>query len=563
MMIRSRNISCLFAMLAALCLPAAGQFGMEEGGPASAPPASVRNNDNPIKLVRPTVDAKAQSVSIPAAFWNQKMTNWVEVAACGRPSDFLHETIIATMTTKTLMEQAMRQAGFRDADAWAKTVREFPRIRGDRILITLSVTRNDKPGHPVEHYSLDELLTFQGWGVSAGPYGWMFKGDPERGNAANAPAEDDKNIEDRTKILRDDPQISLVFKGIRHSSNSYAEHPLAYDDWIYPMMRYHRNYKVLPAEVYDSNGEFPVTMTLTKCTEEEFLTQSAKLWHDPAYAKYMLEQLPIAKQIDKDKADLWNLLAEDKKLKAAPAETQDVVKQTEVAANIGILMAKIEKGYATLDAAWAKWAAEHPEYESTNNDELADLKLQTKRWREHMEQNQTRAEQLAIAEETKWELKKLGPETEANAKQLKQLAGKLLEAQSRSILAQDAQPREYWKWEQSRLTPDDPRKSWVAAINGEVERLDARNESSTTGLAYGRALQSASPAQVASAEKLHLAAFKRMMLADLNLKLINISFEIEKREAFPDDTDLPALRQQKKEIEKLLKNVNTTDNAGG
>jgi len=548
----------LFVMLACLSLPAAGQFGAKEGGGAAqTPPASVKHNDDPIKIVRPSVDVKRQSVTLPAMFWNQKMVGWIEVAACGRPSDFLHETIIATTTTKTLMEQAMRQAGFHDADAWAKSVREFPRVRGDRFLITLAVTRKDKPGSPVEEYSLDELLAFQGWGVPAGPYGWMFKGNPERGDAASEPADNDKEGgggEDRTKILRDDPQIALVFKGIQHQSQSYAEHPLAYDDWIYPMMRYSRNYQVLPAEVYDSNGEFPVTMTLTKCTEEEFLTQSAKLWHDPAYAKYMLEQMPTAKQIDKDKIGLIPLLQE---MEVAKYGNPGSELQKATAARIDIQMAKIEKGYATLDAAWAKWAAEHPVYESTNNDELADLKLQTKRWREHMEQKRTWAEQHAIDVEAFEELRKLGPKTEENKKQWNQLAGKQLEASSRAVLAQGIQPREYWKWEQGRLSPDDPRKSWVATIHGQVEMLDTRNELGTTGLAYARALQSASPEQVESAKKLYDAAIERAVRAELNLKLVNINFEIEKRESFPDDPDLPVLRQQKQQLEELLKKLPT------
>ena len=102
------------------------------------------------------------------------MTSWVEVAICGRPSDFLHETIVCVTTTKAILMQALHDIGCHDADEWVNSIQDFPKIRGDRLLITLEVTRNGK----TETYSLDELLTYEGWNISTGPYGWMFKGNP-------------------------------------------------------------------------------------------------------------------------------------------------------------------------------------------------------------------------------------------------------------------------------------------------------------------------------------------------------------------------------------------------
>src|ERR1035437_3296482 len=155
---------CLCLSVASVAFAQMDPLGGGGGGdgPAAAPPGTVKHNDDPIKILHPTVDTKASSVSIPAAFWNQKMTNWVEVAVCGRPSDFLHETIVCIMSTKAVMMQSMRAAGFHDADAWVSSVKDFPRIRGDRFIILLSFNRDGKP----ETYALDELLTYQGWGVS-------------------------------------------------------------------------------------------------------------------------------------------------------------------------------------------------------------------------------------------------------------------------------------------------------------------------------------------------------------------------------------------------------------
>jgi hypothetical protein len=560
----------LAAVLTALTLPAAAQFddggGLPPGAAPGAAPGKEKHADDPIKIAYPKVDTKLGRITLPAAFWNQKMTNWVEVAMCGRPSDFLHETIVCITSTKEIMMQSMRAAGFHDADAWVASVHDFPRIRGDRFIILLQFPRNGKQ----ETYSLDELLCYQGWGVSAGPYGWMFKGDPEREGAATPPAtapaapkpEDDKDpAADRTKILRDDPQIALVFKGIQHLSKSFADHPIAYDDWVYPMMRYGRNYRLLPSEIYDSNGEVPVTMILQKCTEEQFITETARVWHDPAARDYILKQLPTARQIDKDKAELWSLLPELKKLRNIPDETRDVVHESALFGKVSVLAANIEKGYATLDCAWARWACDHPVYETTDDQELAELKEQTKSWREHMELKLKSAEQNAIGEKAAVDLKQLEhqPDNDDTKKQKQKLTGIELEARSTAMLADIVQPRAYWKYEQGRVDPKtDPRTDWIHHINAQVELIEAKTQVGNTGLSYGRALQSAAPNEVATAQKAYAAAVVKMTIADLQVRLADLDFEISKREGFEDDPDLPRLRTQRKELETQLKAAQAT-----
>jgi hypothetical protein len=543
----------LTAAILATTLPLHAQLGLE--GPPKEP---VKNTDDPIKITKPTVDAKVQKITIPAAFWNQKMTSWVEVAVCGRPSDFLHETIVCIMVPKEQIMQAMRDAGFKDADAWVSNVRDFPRVRGDRAMILLEFERNGKK----EVYSLDELLTYSGWGVSAGPHGWMFKGDPERAQNAKEPAPKPvapgEEEADRTKILRDDPQVALVFKGIQHASRSFIDHPIAYDDWVYPMMRYSRNYRLLPNEVYDSNGEIKVTMTIQKVTEEQFLTEMAKTWHTEPFKEYMLKQMPTAKQIDKDKAELWALLPELKKLQKVPVETRDAIVETETFGKVSVLAASIEKGYATLDAAWAKWAAEHPVFEATENEELTELKQQAKLWREHMEHRQKRAEHLAIAEKAAFDLKQLEhkPQNDETKAQIQKLRGVELEARSSAVIADNVHPRAYWKHEQSRLDKNDPRTDWLRHINVQVELVEGKSETANAGLAYGRALQSGSASEVAAAQKVYALAVLKTSIAELKLRLADIEFEISKREGFEQelpDPELPAMKAQRKEIEDQLK----------
>ncbi len=342
------------AGLGILAAAAYGQMfpGDERAAPASQPATQSSAAAKPIKIVVPTVDKAAHEISLPAAFWNEKMADWVETAVCGRPSDFLHETIICTTTTKTIMVTKLREAGCVDADQWVANVADFPRIRGDKIMILLEVTRTDPGGGgKVETYPLDELLVNQGWGVSIGPFGWMFKGEPGEG-PADAPttqqAREDATRPAQDLIYRDDPQVALRIQGIRNVSDSYIDHPLCYDDWVYPALRYHRNYALLPAAVYDSNGDVPVKLIMRKVTEAEFLQAMAKYWHDPEFAKYILKQLPTAQEIDRAKAELWNTLAAQRAA-ATGAATQPAggadIHGADESGKVALLSAAIERGY--------------------------------------------------------------------------------------------------------------------------------------------------------------------------------------------------------------------------
>src|SRR5437763_1923849 len=42
-----------------------------------------------VKIVKPVVDKAAGTVTLPAMFWNSHSADWIEVALCGKPSDFL------------------------------------------------------------------------------------------------------------------------------------------------------------------------------------------------------------------------------------------------------------------------------------------------------------------------------------------------------------------------------------------------------------------------------------------------------------------------------------------
>ncbi len=506
--------------------------------------AQATKPELPIQIIQPTVDKANGEVSLPGAFWNQHMISWVEVALCGRPSDFLHETIVSVTTTKTLLMQALREVGCNDADAWVKSVAEFPGIRGDRLMIILEVTRAGK----TEAYSLDELLQYMGWGVSAGPYGWMFKGDPERNMSAptvpstplsSVPAE----TTDASKIVHDDPQAAIVYKGIQHSSQSFADHPLSYDEWIYPMMRYGRNDKVLPTAVFDSNGDVPVQVILKKVTEEGLITESAKLWHDAGFAKYMLLQVPIAKKIDEEKGELWKLLTADLREKSGAGAS----------ARTTLLKASITAGYAELDAAWANWSCDHTAFETDDAKEIEGLKQEVALWKEHMTLRATWTDELAIAAKAAADQAAVEGQAEAGSRELQQLRGVEVETRSLAALAENQQPAVYWKEQQAHLDRQgDPRADWIKHVDGEVKLCEARAAAGAAGRAYGKALQGEGALDLAVSQKDYAGALAELSVARLEMELVDLDFEISKRQDFTDDPDLPKLLERKKALEGQL-----------
>ena len=521
-----------------------------------------------IKIVTPTVDKAAAKIFLPGAFWDLHQAGWLDVAFCGRPSDFLHETVLCSTTTRALIEQSLRDIGCHDGDAWTDSARDFRNIRGDRLLITVQFTLDGKP----QNYALDEPMTLQtddiSWGGALGlPWGFMFKGDPDHSRTAalqaapatspetavTAPADSD----DAGKILLDDPQIALNFKGIQSASQSFADHPLAMDDWPVDTLRCGRNYAVLAKKVFDSNGDIPVTITMQKVTEEQLLNEDAKLWHDSAQRDYMLARLPIAQQIDQDKNAYWDARQQWQKLESQPVQIRDAKQEKDFSARLDMLSAQIGARYAALDRDWAVWNVDHSTFPGAEPEAVPAIKKQAANWKEHMTLLAEEADDLAAAEKAAFEQEQIesggGDITlSATVQKLAQLRGAEIEGRSKALAARNKQDRERWQEELARLNPKtDPRDVWVNQVHLHVALADARQTASAAGIAYGEALEAppasppaASQPDIASLQKSYAAAAIQVSLIQTRLDLAGVDFEISKRKDMPEDLDLPDLKKQ-------------------
>jgi hypothetical protein len=565
------NHKSQIAVAILLLLPTFARAQFSPDGPATAPATQPRE----LKLITPTINKDLHQIELPVNFWNEKMTGWVETALTGLPSDFSHETVVAATITRSTMVDALHQAGFHDADAWVSNVKDFPRIRGDKALILMEVHRKDH----TETYLMDELLTFGGWNTSVGPYGWMFKGKPGEEPTPTSPTSGNPLAASRTpptpttspttteappsvavQVLRDDPQIALRFLGLQHSSQSFIDHPLCYDEWIYPIPRFYRNTKVLPEDVFDSNGDIPTRMILRKVTEEEFLKAAVKYWHDPAAADYIAKQLPLAQQIDTDKAELWTLIPQVRDVVSQSRQHPEtvVLANSPIVARAGVLAASIEKNYAALDCAWAAWACEHRSAEQgadTDPDTNRSLDEEAKLYRQHAEALRDRAAALCnvqIANAAKLKLRlsdDQGPQTKT---QMRHLSGQAMVAKSHAQLAENSQTLTYWQHEQSRIDPKDPREDWIREIHVQLTLAEARDHTAQAGIAFGNALQADTPTDLSPTQSAYQSALVQLTIANLNAELAGVEFEIHKRDDDKTDPDLPGYIKQRDELKAKI-----------
>ncbi|MEI8197857.1 MAG: hypothetical protein WCI73_18330, partial [Phycisphaerae bacterium] len=429
----------------------------------------------------------------------------------------------------------------------------------------------------IDTYSLDELLTFQGWNVSLGPHGWIFNGGqtpailpspadtganplelpttaattvPANGTATTAPAK----LSAAQEIIRDDPQFALIFRGIQHTSQSIMDHPLAYDDWIYPPFRIHRNYQKIPADVLDSNGAIPLKLTIRKVTETELLQESSRLWHDPEFAKYILQQLPIAKQLDAAKAQLAATLpALRKRAQMAAGLDALPLEQTDEFVQVAVLAAQIELGYRQLDDAWAKWACDHAQFDAQNEAQRAEFAAGRDLWRTHMSQERQRAEQLARAEEANAQMRDLTrrPASAERDQLLRTASARQIAARSQAIVLENAQALEFWSNEQKHLQADDPRQAWRDHIARQLELAQARTALGQAGVTLSQKMLAPGNTNVSAETHTYRQALLKVGQVGLKAQLEQINFEISKRDG-GDDPDLPGLLQQRAAIMKQL-----------
>ncbi|MGC9258546.1 MAG: hypothetical protein ACP5I8_00505 [Phycisphaerae bacterium] len=490
-----------------------------------------------IQLAVPVLYKHQHEFTIPSAFWNEHLTDWLDVALCGRPSNFLHETVLSIQTTRHILKQAFTAIGYHSATRWSPDLREFGAIRGQPVLILAHFNVHGKP----QTFLLDELIEFRAWHVSIGPFGWLYLGTIDPYHTANPGLYPRAGqYVDPADILADDPQAAMQFRGILHASQALLDFPLCFDNWIYPNIRYHRNSAVLAMKVFNSNGKVPVQLIFRRVSETQYLRAAAKYWHNPRFLPYLAKQMPVAKAIDFARRQLWNLVAH----RHLPWSNWRVER----------CVAQLQYGYARLQVAWVAWDVAHARFRPANNLSKTQVANQAKLFLSHLRQVAARDHQLWLATVAFDKLHILKKASKPTAPEvLRRLQSEELSARCQARLDSNAQNLQFWGKKKRRLNPNDPRKIWIRDVNAQYALAEAQNALGYAGLAYAAAMKSG---PVAAAQRRYLAAILQVSWAKENVALVNVDFHITNDQGFVSAGHLAALKAQRAAIVARIKRIN-------
>ena len=522
--------TCVLGTLgaASLAAPASNSLAQhtQPTSPASQPAPDL------IRLARPTFNLAKHEFSIPAAFWNEHLASWLDVAICGRPSNFLHETVLSIQTTRSILRRAFSRIGYVGGDKWAPNLSEFTRIRGQPLLILVRIGGK----HP-QTFLLNELMSLRQWNIALGPFGWLYMGTPGLTPAPpSAKQFKPGEMVSPDTILFDDPQVAMQFRGIQHASQSLVDHPLCFDNWIYPNIRYFRNTAVLPLKTFNSNGSVSVTIVFRRVSEAAYLQAAIKYWHDAAFKPVIKHELPQARRIDAARRRLYYLLHH---------------RTTWMSPKCQNLIAQIQAGYAALDDAWISWAAGHAKFGPGTAADIVRIKNQAALFVLHLNQNRRRYHFLAEAAEAAASLAHLRRQgVSAQAEEVKSLKSAQLMAQSNALREGNLQHLAYWQRRSAKLKPNDPRKMWRRDINAELNLALRRQSLAQAGIAYAKAMNAAG--SIANAQKSYLLAVLRVQQARQEVDLVNLDFQIINERGFAPQAQVNKLLDRKAAVKKQI-----------
>ena len=514
---------------------AASVLAVAAGGAIAATKLSAPAADNSVVLASPKINAQKHEFTITAAFWNEHLTDWLDVALCGRPSNFLHETVLSVQTTRHIFKTAFRGIGYHSATKWSPDLSDFGFIRGQPVLILVKFQLHGKE----QTFLLDELIEFRAWHVSVGPFGWLYLGTHNPYGAAAGPQPRAGQRVDPAVILADDPQAAMQFRGIQHASQALLDFPLCFDNWIYPNIRYHRNSAVLSMKVFNSNGKVPAQLIIRRVSEMQYLRAAEKYWHNPAFAAYIQQQLPIAKSIDSARHKLWHWIH------TKPFSWTNW--------RVERCVAQLHYGYARLQAAWVAWDVAHARFRAANNLSAAQVAAQAKLFLSHLQQVAQSAHQQWLATQAFDQLRQLKKSpTKANAAAIRRLQSAELAARSQALLDSNRQDLAFWQGKKQKIKPHDPRKIWIRDVHSQYALAVAQKAMGKAGLAYAAALKTGAAEK---AQHQYLAAILRVSLARQNVALVNVDFHITNDQGFASARHIATLKAKKSAILKQIRQI--------
>lgn len=496
--------------------------------PEAASASTLRKNDNPkgtITLCGPTYNLARHAFSLPAAFWNEHLCNWLDVALCGRPSNFLHETVLSVETTRSIIRRAMKKIGFHAATRWAPNFNIFGQIRGQPVLILVRFPLHGR----MQTFPLDELIRFNGWSRSAGPLGWLYLGTP---GIYQLP----KHLQDALPgqrvtpraVLYNDPQIAMNYRGIRSQSQALLNSSMCTDNWIYPSIRFYRNPRLVPLAVFNSNGKIPAKIIFQRVSEVELLKAAIKYWHAPSIKPVANDLIPLAKKMDAWRRDLWRRVHAD-------------IKAWNTSSKVQLDAAKLRHAYAEITYQFVDWSATHSKFSATASHTLPAIKIQAQRFLTHL-RDQVKAT-WAWVQYRNAQTQSRHPNTAAAKRRL---LGATLEARCKFLLYTNLQYLRYWKLKYQKLSPKDPRHLWIAMIKAQYANAKARNQLALAGITYAKMLTAGNRSKIPHAMSVYEDAIITSHIHKLEVVELQYKFRISNDTGFVSKKHMAMLKEREK-----------------
>jgi hypothetical protein len=503
--------------------------------PVAASALAPRTSQIPkdvIKLCGPTYTLRKHEFKLPAAFWNEHLCNWLDVALCGRPSNFLHETVLSIEATRTIVRHAMQKIDFHAATSWAPNFKVFGQIRGQPVLILVRFPLNGK----IQTFPLDELIRFNGWSRSAGPLGWIYLGTP---GIYQLPehlrnAKPGQTVTPKA-ILYNDPQIAMNYRGIRSQSQALLNNSLCTDNWVYPDIRFYRNPRLVPMAVFNSNGKVHADIIFRRVSEVQLLKAVIKYWHAASLQPVIKGLLPLAKKMDMWRRSLW------KQVHANPHAWS-------TSKTVQIEAAELRHGYAEMTYQCVRWSATHSHFSATATHTLAAIKTQARRFLAHLH-DQVRA---TLAWVHYRQAQKINASTPATKRA--KLAATLY-ARSQFLLDSNLQYLRYWKLKFNGISPEDPRHLWIAMIKAQYAEAKARNREALAGIAYAKVLSGGHAGQIMHAMITYETAVIAARIADLKVVVLQYKFRISNDTGFAGKTHIEQLKHDEKKAQTQISHL--------
>jgi hypothetical protein len=422
----------------------------------------------------------------------------------------------------------MKKIGFYPATDWAPDFKTFGEVRGQPVLILVRFPLAGKS----QTFLLDELIRFNGWSRSAGPLGWLYLGTPGvyQLPASLRDAQPGQRVTPRA-VLYNDPQIAMNFRGIRSQSQALLDHSLCTDNWIYPDIRLYRNNRIVPMSIFNSNGKTPATIIFRRVSEAGLMKAVIRYWHASSMRQLAVKMLPLAERMDRWRRDLWS------RVNGHPQAWR-----TSTAVRLDA--AELQHGYAILTDTFIHWSEQRSRFSATGSRNLAAIKLQAKRFMEHLDD--------VVKATGAWvryaQAKARAARTTSPTARKKILALEMV-SRSRFMLHSNRQYLRYWRLKYHAISPTDPRHLWIKMIRAQYAGAAARNREATLGIAYGKAMATGDAQATRKASEAYEQALINAHIRALQILELQYEFRLSNDKGFVSKKHIAMLKASQKRLE--------------